>query len=211
MELLESLEVECPGDEFGAKATKKVVEDNLTDLGLIRVFSRIKIFVDTREPVFIFAGILRSGAPPVRLKEIAKIEIGALGMNEVKITLDKEAYLVKLLEKLIAKYSRKKIEQPERTTFLIKTEDIDREINFLREMVIEEPIQEVRERLVDATALRIIVEAFRIRRHEITDSHVLFVASEDTLKPEWISLGKTILGELKSASGGETIARASHV
>jgi len=202
MELLESLEVECPEDETGAKATKKVVEDNLTDLGLIRVFSRIKIFVDTREPVFIFAGILRSGVPPVRLKEIGKIELGALGMNEVKITLDKEIHMVKLLEKLKARYGLGRIEQPERTTLLVKVEDIDKEMDFLKEMVIEEPQQEVRERLVDAIALRIIVEAFRIRRHEITDSHVLFVASEDTLKPEWIRLGKTILEELKSASGG---------
>jgi len=50
--------------------------------------------------------------------------------------------------------------------------------------------------LIDAIALRIIPEGFRVRKHELSSTHVLFVASEDTLKPEWLAKGKEIMDSL---------------
>jgi len=78
----------------------------------------------------------------------------------------------------------------------VKTDPI-KDLDMLRELVIEEPQQEVLDRLIDAIALRIIPEGFRVRKHELSNTHVLFVASEDTLKPEWLAKGKEIMDSLR--------------
>jgi hypothetical protein len=70
-------------------------------------------------------------------------------------------------------------------------------VDTVRELVIEEPQQEVLDRLIDAIALRIIPEGFRVRKHELSTSYVLFVASEDTLKPEWIAKAKEMLESMR--------------
>lgn len=191
----ETLVVESP-DAVGAKTTKMLVQDVLADLGLSRVISRLKVFVDPVEPVFIFAALLRLKMPPVKLRDFAKVEMGALGKDEVKIELEKEVYTVKLLNKLWERYGKENIEQPDKKIILIKTDPV-KEVDVLQEMVIEEPQQEVLDRLIDAIALRIIPEGFRVRKHELSTSHVLFVASEDTLKQEWIAKAREMLDSLR--------------
>lgn len=79
---------------------------------------------------------------------------------------------------------------------MVKTDPI-KELDVLRELVIEEPQQEVIDRLIDAIALRIIPEGFRVRKHELSMSHVMFVASEDTLKPEWIKKARDMLESMQ--------------
>ncbi len=136
--------------------------------------------------------------PSIRLKDFAKIEMGALGKDEVKIELQREAYTVKLLNKLWERYGKENIEQPDKKIIVVKTDPL-KEMDAMGELVIDEPQQEVLDRLIDAIALRIIPEGFRVRKHELTGSYVLFVASEDTLKPEWLAKGKEILASLREA------------
>jgi len=194
MEQLETFVVESP-DTVGAKATRVLIQDTLADLSLNRVIGRLKVFVDPVQPVFIFVALLRLGTPAVRLKDFAKVDF-VIGKEEVKIELQREAYTVKLLNKLWEKYGKDKIEQPERKIVLVKADPL-REMDVLSELVIEEPQQEVLDRLIDAIALRIIPEGFRVRKHELSTSHVLFVASEDTLKPEWIAKAREMLDSLR--------------
>lgn len=196
MEQLETFIVESP-DATGAKTTRTLIQDTIADLSLTRAIGRLKVFVDPVQPVFIFAALLRLGSPSIRLKDFAKIEMGALGKDEVRIEVDRETYVVKLLNKLWAKYGKENIVQPDRKIIVVKTDPI-KDLDMLREFVIEEPQQEVLDRLIDAIALRIIPEGFRVRKHELTNTHVLFVASEDTLKPEWLAKGKEILASLGS-------------
>jgi putative methanogenesis marker protein 17 len=196
MEQLETFIVESP-DATGAKTTRTLIQDTIADLSLTRAIGRLKVFVDPIQPVFIFAALLRLGSPSIRLKDFAKIEMGALGKDEVRIEVDRETYVVKLLNKLWVKYGKDNIVQPDRKIIVVKTDPI-KDLDMLREFVIEEPQQEVLDRLIDAIALRIIPEGFRVRKHELTNSHVLFVASEDTLKPEWLAKGKEILASLGS-------------
>ena len=197
MEQLETYVVESP-DAVGAKTTKILIMDSLADLSLNRVIGRMKVFVDTVEPVFIFTAILRLGTPAIRLKDFAKVEMGSLGKDEVKIELQREAFTVKLLNKLWERYGKENIVQPDKKIIIVKTDPL-KEIDFLQEFVIEEPRQEVLDRLIDAIALRIIPEGFRVRKHELSTSHVLFVASEDTIKPEWIAKAREMLESLRSA------------
>ncbi len=195
MEQLETFIVESP-DTVGAKTTKILIQDTLADLYLNRVIGRLKVFVDPTMPVFIFTAILRLGTPAIKLKDFARVEMGSLGIDEVKIELQREAYTVKLLNALWEKYGKDNIEQPDKKLIMVKTDPV-RELDVLRELVIEEPQAEVLDRLIDAVALRIIPEGFRVRKHELSTSHVLFVASEDTLKPEWIAKAKDMLNSLR--------------
>src|SRR3989337_1939575 len=193
---LETFIVESP-DAVGAKTTRTLIQDSLADLSLNRVIGRLKVFVDPVEPVFIFVALLRLGTPAIRLKDFAKIDMGALGKDEVKIELKREAFTVKLLNKLWQKYGKENIEQPDKKVIVVKTDPM-KELDVLRELVIEEPQQEVLDRLIDAIALRIIPEGFRVRKHELSPSHVMFVASEDTLKPERIKKAKDMLDSMRS-------------
>jgi len=195
MEQPETFIVESP-DATGARTTRSLILDTVSDLSLSRVIVRLKVFVDPVEPVFILAALLRLGSPSIKLKDFAKVDMGALGKDEVKIELDKELFAVKLLNKLWAKYGKNNIEQPDRKIIIVKTDPI-KDLDMLRELVIEEPQQEVLDRLIDAIALRIIPEGFRVRKHELSNTHVLFVASEDTLKPEWLAKGKEIVDSLR--------------
>lgn len=192
----ESIVVESP-DIVGAKTTRVLITDTLADLNLARVFERIKVFVDPVEPVFIFVALLRLVTPPIKLKDFAKVEIGALGKDEVKIELHKEIYTVKLLNKLWEKYGKEKLEQPDKKIIMINTKQPGKEVDSLKEIIIEEPQQEVMDRVIDAIALRIIPEGFRVRKHELSTSHVVFVASEDPIKPEWLDKAKQMLESLK--------------
>ncbi len=194
MEQLETFVVESP-DAVGAKSTRILIQDTLADLSLNRVIGRLKVFVDPVQPVFIFTAILRLGTPAVRLKDFAKVDF-VIGKEEVKIELQREAYAVKLLNKLWEKYGKENIEQPDRKVIIVKIDPV-KEVDALNELVIDEPQQEVLDRLIDAIALRIIPEGFRVRKHELSTSHVLFVASEDTLKPEWIAKAKEMLDSLR--------------
>jgi len=197
MEQLETFIVESP-DAVGAKTTRTLIQDVLADLSLNRVIGRLKVFVDPVEPVFIFTALLRLGTPAIRLKDFAKVDMGAIDKDEVKIELIREAHAVKLLNKLWERYGKENIEQPDKKIIMVKTDPI-KELDVLRELVIEEPQQEVMDRLIDAVALRIIPEGFRVRKHELSTSHIMFVASEDTLKPEWIAKAREMLESLREA------------
>jgi len=191
---MESLVVECVDDSYGEKATRQLVEDVLADLSLVNVFKRVRVYVDAGEPVFIFAATLRQASSDVTLGDVAKIGLGGeLGSGEVEIKLFKEAYLTKLLDLLFERYGREGVHQPERTVMVVKPPEPDREIEELKRLVVEEPAQEMRTKMIDAIALRIIPEAFRVRKYEMTQDHVLFVSSEDTLKPEWLEKGREVL------------------
>ncbi len=196
MEQLETFVVESP-DIVGAKTTKVLIQDTLADLSLTRVIGRLKVFVDPVQPVFIFTALLRLGTPAIKLKDFAIVDMGTLGKDEVKIELQREAFTVKLLNKLWEKYGKENIEQPDKKIIIVKTDPL-KELDILKEFVIEEPRQEVLDRLIDAVALRIIPEGFRVRKHELSTSHILFVASEDTLKPEWIAKARDMLNSLRS-------------
>ncbi len=192
----ETLTVESP-DVVGAKTTRTLIADTLADLNLTRVFEKIKVFVDPVEPVFIFVALLRLATPPVKLKDFAKVELGALGKDEIKIELRKEIYTVKLLNKLWEKYGKEKLDQPDKKIIMIKVKEPEKEVDSLKEIIIEEPQQEVIDRIIDAVALRIIPEGFRVRKHELSTSHVLFVASEDPIKPEWLAKAREMLESLR--------------
>jgi putative methanogenesis marker protein 17 len=161
-----------------------VIIDVLSDLALGRVLLKVRAFVDVTEPVFIFLGLRKKGLASVKISDFADLEIGGYGKAEVLISLNKEAYIPQLLTKLWERYGRGNILHEERTLIVVETPDYMTEVDLLGDMVIDEKVQEINDRIVDAM-LRIIPEGFRVRYHQLTDEYILFVASEDPIKQDW--------------------------
>lgn len=185
-------------EKIGAEVYKRVVLDVLSDLSLGRVIEKVRIYIDVTEPVFIFLGLRRMGLPSVHLKDFADVETGEYGKQEVVINLNKETYIPQLLNKLWDRYGRGNINHEDRTRITVETADYMTEVDLLSEMVIDEKVQEINDRIVDAM-LRIIPEGFRVRYHQLTDEYILFVASEDTIKQEWKDRGEAMRDKLLEA------------
>lgn len=183
MEEYEKIIVESD-EETGADVYNRVIIDVLSDLALGRVLEKVRAYIDVREPVFIFVALRRFGLPSIRLSDFAEVDMGDYGKNEVTINLLKESYIPQLLNKLWERYGKGNIDHSERNMIIVHTPDYFTEVDFLREMVIDEKIAQINDRIMDAM-LRIVPEGFRVRYHQLTEEYILFVASEDPIKQEW--------------------------
>lgn len=193
----DAIVVESP-EEIGAEVYKRVVIDVLSDLSLGRVIEKVRVYIDVTQPVFIFIGSRRMGLPSVHLKDFADVEIGDYGKQEVLINLNKETYIPQLLDKLWERYGKGNIIQKERTKIIVETPNYMTDVDLLQDLVIDEKVQAINDRLVDAM-LRIIPEGFRVRYHQLTDKYILFVASEDPIKQEWKDRAEAMRDKLLEA------------
>jgi putative methanogenesis marker protein 17 len=195
MKPLEVFRVESP-DKTGAEAYESVIRDVLADLELTIVLGRLRIWIDPVEPVFIFCALIRTGIPPVCVKDMAKISTGAPSTKQVELNLTNEEHVATLLNILWTKYGRENVSQPEKKVITIDTEDKDEVAENLAGVVIADPRREIETGLADAL-LRITPEGFRVRHHVSTGSEMLFVASEDPIKPEWVKKAEDMMDQLK--------------
>lgn len=193
----DAIVVESP-EEIGAEVYKRVVVDVLSDLSLGRVIDKVRVYIDVTQPVFIFVGSRRMGLPSVHLNDFADVEIGEYGKQEVVINLNKETYIPQLLNKLWERYGRGNVNHEERTKITVETANYMTEVDLLKDMMIDEKVQEINDRIVDAM-LRIIPEGFRVRYHQLTDEYILFVASEDPIKQDWKDRAESIRDKLVEA------------
>ncbi len=198
MKPLEIFRVESP-DKIGAKSYELVIRDVLADLELTTVLGRLWVYIDPAEPVFILCALIRAGIPPIRIKDMADIKTGTTSAEGVLIAIINEGYVVSLLSTLAAEYGRENISQPDKKTVAIATEDKIEVAKSVAEVIIADPRREVDTRLADAL-LRITPEGFRVRHHVSTESEMLFVASEDAIKPEWIDQANDMMNQLKDMS-----------
>ncbi len=190
MEEYEKIIVESD-EETGADVYNRVIIDVMSDLALGRVLEKVRAYIDVKEPVFIFVALRRYGLPSIRLSDFAEVDMGDYGKNEVTINLLKESYIPQLLNKLWERYGKGNIEHSERNMIIVHTPEYFTEVDILREMVIDEKIAQINDRIMDAM-LRIIPEGFRVRYHQLTEEYILFVASEDPIKQEWKERAFTI-------------------
>ena len=192
---LEVFRVESP-DKTGAEAYESVIRDVLADLELTTVLGRLWIHIDPVEPVFLFCTLIRTGLPPICVKDMADISTGAPSTKKVELKLTNEEHVSTLLNILWIEYGRENVSQPERKVITIDTEDKGRVAKELADVVIADPRREIETRLADAL-LRITPEGFRVRHHVSTGSEMLFVASEDSIKPEWVKKAEDMMDQLK--------------
>jgi len=198
MKPLEVFKVESP-DTTGADAYESVTRDVLADLELTTILGRLWIYIDPTEPVFIFCTLIRTGLPPIRVRDVADVAVASSGANQVVLELSNEEYVPQLLGTIRTRYGNKNVSQPERKTMAIEVEKTAKKevAESLAEVVIADPRRQIDERLADAL-LRITPEGFRVRHHVSTGEEMLFVASEEAMRSEWIKKAEEMMNQLKA-------------
>jgi putative methanogenesis marker protein 17 len=177
MDPMEVFKVEIDGEEYGAKKYREIIMDILQDLGLIRSIGQLYVYMDIKKPVFAVYGLLRTGIPPLSVRDIADVAQAAGGFQ---MKVNDEEHMADLLKVLWAKYGRERVEQPSRDIVVVAS-DVSPS-----DLAVTDLEAEFRQDLTDAL-LRIAPEGFRNRRNEMTEKSFFFMAAEDTLNPELIS------------------------
>lgn len=204
MEPLEIFKVETKIPEE-AEAYKSILSDVISELALANSIGRIYVIITPEETLFQMAIVLRGAPPLVKTYDFADVNLGSLGKKEIQVVLRDEKYLPDLLEKLWAKYGRGKVIQLDRKTINVSVTDIDSDIEAIRSMVIFDPQRTLMARLVEM-AIRATPEGFRVRYHSLKDNYFIFVACEESMKPEWIKKGHEMLEQIK---GGDALGSST--
>jgi putative methanogenesis marker protein 17 len=190
MDPMEVFKIEVTGqEEFGAKKYRELIMDILQDLGLIRSIGRLYVYIDIKQPVFALYGLLRSGIPPLTVKDVGdvmKVECG------YQVKINDEEHMSDLLKVLWANYGRERVEQPARDVVVIASDTPP------GELMVADLEAEFLQDLTDAL-VRVAPEGFRNRRNEMTAKSFFFIAAEETLTPELIGRIKEKIGEMENA------------
>lgn len=179
---------------------RKIIEDNMASLRLAPAIGRIKAVLRPEDSLFQMAIVLRDVGTRVTTVDIADVEAKPVA-GEIIISIKKEQYIPELLGKLWERYGKANISQPDRWTVAISTDRPEEEASYLKDLMVADPRHRLHENLVDF-AIRITPEGFRVRYHLYKGNQFIFVASEEALKPEWITETQTMLEEL--TKGGKT-------
>jgi putative methanogenesis marker protein 17 len=179
---------------------RKIIEDNLVSLKLAPAIGRIRVVLRPEDSLFQMAVILRDVGTRVTTIDIADVEAKPVA-GEIMISIKKEQYIPELLGKLWERYGKANISQPDRWTVAISTDKPAEEAAFLKDLMVADPRHRLHENLVDF-AIRVTPEGFRVRYLLYKGNQFIFVASEETLKNEWIEEAGTMLEEL--TKGGKT-------
>jgi putative methanogenesis marker protein 17 len=190
MDPMEVFKIEVTGqEEYGTKKYRELIMDILQDLGLIRSIGRLYVYIDIKQPVFALYGLLRSGIPPLTVKDVGdmmKVEYG------YQVKINDEEHMADLLKVLWKNYGRERVEQPARDVVIIASDTSP------SELTVADLEAEFLQDLTDAL-VRVAPEGFRNRRNEMTEKSFFFIAAEESLTPELISRIKEKMGEMQNA------------
>lgn len=184
----EKVIVESP-DQQGAALIEELTNDILTDLNVARNVNNIKIYVDPNAPVFILYARLSTALPSVRVSDIANMSHTEDGL---KLEIKNEQYAFNLIDKLTELYGRANILQLDRYTLLVATDE------DIPDVIVFEPIEELKRKIIDSIR-RIAPEGYRIIKHDVADKYIVFIASEEPIKDEWLEKGRTLVKEMDGA------------
>jgi putative methanogenesis marker protein 17 len=174
MDALEYFQVESP-EPVGAEYYRKIIGTVLQDLDLIKIISKLHVFVDPKIPIFVAVGIIKKLPSLIRVRDT-----GAVKPEDHKavISIGDETYLAPLLSVLQAKFGKDHVEQPDRFTVLITAEEAIG--SDIEEMVVADPSESIYRDLVYALQYA-APEGFKVRRQYVGKDRFYYVASEDTL------------------------------
>jgi putative methanogenesis marker protein 17 len=176
---IDYFEVECR-EETGRQAYIDIASDVLQDLDLIKIVSKIHIFIDLDFPFFLAVGETRKLPPPVRIRDFSNVM-----ESEGKIILDiaDETYLSQMLTILWDKFGRDLVIQPDRFTVTISAEFTG--VKEIEDLIVYDPSISMYKDLIYALQW-IAPEGIRVRREWIDKGKFYYIASENLLKPEII-------------------------
>lgn len=149
--------------------------------------NRLYAYIDLKEPVFAIHASISLAGRPTKIVDFANIQ--PLRKGGVRILAESDFYMPKLLRLLWGMYGREKISQPSRYEVIIEAPTNAEEICKL---VVYDPKEELLKRILD-TLYRMIPEGFRVKHSAVEENEILIVASEDPIKPSWITKAKEIM------------------
>lgn len=181
MQTLEYFNVTCT-EPAGGEMYRRIASTIITDHDLLRVLSRLRIFIDPEVPIFIATGITRSVPRNIILRDIAGI---TYDKDKVILSIVDETHLDSLLKLLWERFGKDRIVQPDRFTIEIRLQD--QEVEGLEEMVVADPTEGLFKDLV-YTMQVICPEGFKIKKQNFQEDRFWFVASENTLEEDVMPL-----------------------
>ncbi len=193
MDSLEYFQVESP-EAVGAEYYRKIVGTVLQDLDLLKIISKLHVFIDPRVPVFVAVGVIRKLPSLIRVKDTGGVKIEE---QKATISIADETYLAPLLSALATRFGKEHIDQPDRFTVII-TADESIPSDF-EEMPIADPREGIFRDLIYALQY-MAPEGFKVRRQDVQSDRFWYVASEDTLDDRMV---RTLVHE-KFALMGES-------
>lgn len=176
---IDYFQVECP-EPTGRDYYTTIAEVVLQDHDLVKVISRLHIFIDPRVPIFIAVGETRKLPGLVRVRDFADVNIQG---GQVTISIGNETYIAPLLKILWDRFGKERVMQPDRFTIRMDLSPAERE--GIEDMVVMDPSDTLYKDLIYALQC-IQPEGFKVRRQYYGNNRFYLVASEDTL-PEDIS------------------------
>jgi putative methanogenesis marker protein 17 len=174
MQAVEYFEIECP-EARGAEYYRQITNDVLLDHNLLKVISKLHIFIDPKVPVFIAVGTLKKITTMVRVGDFANVN-----PQEGKMTLviSDETHLAAMLKIFWERFGKERVEQPDRFTVILY--GVPATPKEIEDTVVADPSESLHKDLI--YALRCIApEGFRLRSEVFTGTKFRFVASENTL------------------------------
>ncbi|HET6580387.1 MAG TPA: methanogenesis marker 17 protein [Methanoregula sp.] len=171
---IEYFEVECP-EPLGAAYYKQITNDVLLDHNLLRVISKLHIFIDPKVPIFVAVGTLKKITSVVRVRDFASVNpVG----EKITLVISEERYLAPMLKIFWQKFGKDKVEQPDRFTVILY--NVEADAREIEDLVVADPSESLFKDLIYAFRL-IAPEGFRVRSEKFSKEKFSFVASEDTL------------------------------
>jgi putative methanogenesis marker protein 17 len=174
MQAIEYFVVECP-EALGGEYYEQIANDVLLDHNLLRVISKIHIFIDPKIPVFVAVGTLKRIKTIVRVGDFANVNPLE---GKMTLVLSEETYLAPMLKIFWERFGKDKVEQPDR--FTVNLYGVTATPAEIEEIAVADPSESLHKDLI--YALRCIApEGFRLRSEVFTTQKFSFVASENTL------------------------------
>ncbi len=171
---IEYFEVECP-EPLGAAYYKQITNDVLLDHNLLRVISKLHIFIDPKIPIFVAVGTLKKITSVVRVRDFASANpVG----EKITLVISDERYLAPMLKIFWQKFGKDKVEQPDRFTVVLY--NVEADAREIEDLAVADPSESLFKDLIYAFRL-IAPEGFRVRSEKFSKEKFSFVASEDTL------------------------------
>lgn len=174
MDALEYFQVESP-EPTGAEYYHKIIGSVLQDLDLIKIISKIHVFIDPRIPIFVAVGVIKKLPSLIRVKDTGGVKIED---HKVIISISDETYLAPLISTLAARFGKDHVEQPDRFTVIVSSDELFS--SDFEEIPIADPSEGIYRDIVYALQY-MAPEGFKVRIQDVRSDLFYYVASEDTI------------------------------
>lgn len=182
------MEVEVVGtDPYGDAAYKALFEGIIGDIGKTFMIEGAKLVLKPEVPLFIFSVVLRNVPGGKTISNVASLR---QEREDLHMSISEERYAPDVLAQLWKRYGRSMVEQQTRFDLIVhggKAEEIESIPISSGEAAIKEILGAV---------WRALPEGIRNRETLIDDRVVTVVATEETMKPEFLEEARAMHGQM---------------